>query len=260
VILTILGTYPRVLQPRAGASAAIFSVYGLLLASSLWTMWNWFQPARDELLESGEPSTPPALTIPFTAIVPLAPSAVVLILYSVLDGDAGADLAGLAAGFVSGLALTRHVSLRKPAALHVAAATLATIVVAGTSFSLMSRVTDVRPEMAQVVALEDRTAGAYAKAVAQFRNGRLSAEALAQQIDKTIMPELRAVRARLTALTGVPEEHQPLVASAEEYLRLRDESWRLRSEGLHKSNMPVLRKAELPERAALIALQRIGGK
>ena len=47
------------------------------------------------------------------------------------------------------------------------------------------------------------------------------------------------------------------LASAEEYLRLRDESWRLRAAALHKSSMPALRKAETAERASLQAFERL---
>ena len=80
----------------------------------------------------------------------------------------------------------------------------------------------------------------------------------------------------------MPQEHQPLVAGAEEYVRLRAESWRLRAEGLRKANMVqkpaktdrapaeslqaearyratmrTLGQAEATERASLEALQRI---
>jgi hypothetical protein len=102
-------------------------------------------------------------------------------------------------------------------------------------------VTDVRPEIERVVGLEDRTASAYQTAADRFRNGRITAEALAQLIDRTIEPELRAADARLKAVDGVPREQQPLVASAEEYFRLRYESWRLRAEGLRKPDALTLR-------------------
>ncbi len=55
----------------------------------------------------------------------------------------------------------------------------------------------------------------------------------------------------MKALDGVPAVHQPLVAQAEEYLRLRDESWRLRADGLRKLNLLTLRQADDRERAAL---------
>ena len=65
------------------------------------------------------------------------------------------------------------------------------------------------------------------------------------------------MQARLKALGRVPPEHQQVLASAQEYLRLRDESWRLRAAALHKSSMPALRKAEGAERASLEAFERI---
>jgi hypothetical protein len=107
------------------------------------------------------------------------------------------------------------------------------------------------------VDLEDRTSRAYKAAVDQFKLGAMTAEALAQVINRTIMPELQAARSRLKALAGVPPEHQPLVAHADEYLRLRDESWRLRADGLHQANMLTLRKAESAERQSLEAFERI---
>ena len=91
----------------------------------------------------------------------------------------------------------------------------------------------------------------------QFKLGTLSAEALAQTIERKITPELAAAQARLKTLGRVPPEHQPLLASAEEYLRLRDESWRLRAAALHKSSMSALRKAEGAERASLEAFEKI---
>ena len=91
----------------------------------------------------------------------------------------------------------------------------------------------------------------------QFKLGTVKADALAQVIERKITPELHAMQARLKTLGRVPPEHQPLLASAEEYLKLRDESWRLRAAALHKSSMPALRKAESAERASLEALDRI---
>jgi hypothetical protein len=52
---------------------------------------------------------------------------------------------------------------------------------------------------------------------------------------------------------------QALLASAGEYLRLRDQSWRLRAEGLVKSSARTLRKADETEHASLRALEPIRG-
>jgi hypothetical protein len=116
---------------------------------------------------------------------------------------------------------------------------------------------DLKPEIARVVAFEGRTASVYDKAVEQFKLGGISADALAQIIQRTILPELNAIRLRLKSLDRVPEEQQSILASAQEYLRLRDESWRLRAEGLHARDMLTLRKADRTEGASLDVLRTI---
>ena len=68
------------------------------------------------------------------------------------------------------------------------AATLVTVVVMAVP---LRGVSDARPEIKRVVAMEDRTAGVYDAAVNRFRNGWITAEALAGVIEQTIMPDLR---------------------------------------------------------------------
>ena len=113
--------------------------------------------------------------------------------------------------------------------------------------------------MARVVAFEEDTSNRYDHSVELFTKGRISAAELAHVIDSTIVPELRKLRARLSAVEGVPPQHQGLVASAEQYLELRDRSWRLRSEALHQHNMGRLREADQAERASLRALEELVG-
>jgi membrane associated rhomboid family serine protease len=231
--LVDLSAYP--LAVSVGASGAIFGLYGLLLASSIWGLLH-----RS------------LVTIPLMAVKRLIPAAAVFIFYNIAnDGlGVGAELAGLATGFACGLFLTRGVSDGKPSARHVAAAMAAAVVIA-VAFSIPLRgVTDVRPEIERVVGLEGRTASAYQSAVDRFKKGRITAEAVAQLIDRTIEPELQAAEAHLKAVTGVPPEQQPLVASAEEYLRLRYESWRLRAESLRKTDVPTLQEARDTEPAS----------
>jgi DMSO/TMAO reductase YedYZ molybdopterin-dependent catalytic subunit len=147
--------------------------------------------------------------------------------------------------------------VRKAPALRSSVALVVTLVVAAVFAVPRRGYLDVKPEIARVVAFESRTAGAYDKAVEQFKLGGINADALAQVINGTILPELQSVRLRLKSLDRVPEQHQPIVASAEEYLRLRDESWRLRVEGLHARDMLTLRKADRTEGASLDVLKTI---
>jgi hypothetical protein len=68
---------------------------------------------------------------------------------------------------------------------------------------------------------------------------------------------LDAARASLRALGRVPPQHQRLVAEGKEYLRLREESWRLRLAGLTGAGMAKLREAEVRERSALELIDRL---
>jgi membrane associated rhomboid family serine protease len=247
------------LAVSVGASGAIFGLYGLLLAASIW---GWLHRS--------------VVTIPLMAVPRLVPAAAVFLLYNVSNDGLGinAELAGLVAGFVGGLFLARTVSEGTPPARHVAAAMAVAVGIAVASAVPLRGVTDVRPEIERVVRLEDRTASAYQTAVNQFKRGRITSEAVAQLIDRTIEPELLAAGARLKAVTGVPREQHPLVASAEEYLRLRYESWRLRAEGLRKTDVLTLRetrdtgsasseswrlRAEARHKADALSLGRIDG-
>jgi membrane associated rhomboid family serine protease len=253
--LVNLTTHPMAMS--VGASGAVFGLYGLLLASSIWGMRH-----RS------------SVTIPLIAVKMLAPAAAVFILYNLVNDNlgSGAELTGLLVGLVSGTVLAKGVSDLKPAARRVAHLTGAAVVIAVLSAIPLRGISDVKPEIERTVAAEDRMAAAYRKAAERFGKGQITSDALALLIDRTITPELQVTSARLKALVGVPEEHQPLVANAEEYVRLRSEGWRLRSEWLRKNetaprrggeaalaraNNRTIARATDKERAALQVLERI---
>jgi membrane associated rhomboid family serine protease len=263
-----------------GASGAVFGVYGLLFATLTWGV---LQRRSSEVLQLGnlreetgslsiatgngaagaedsvdEPRRSEAVTIPVQTLARIAPSFGLFVLYNLAGGTLDASAAaGLLTGFLAGLLFARHATERTTPVMHVAAAVGVTAVIVIASAAMLRGVADVRPEIARVIALEDRTAGVYEKAVNQFRKGALSAQALAKLINQAIVPELQAAHAHLKTVRGVPAEHKPLVENAEEYFRLRGESWRLRADALFKSNMVALRAADRSERASLEALARI---
>lgn len=253
--LVNLATYP--MATGVGASGAIFGLYGLLIATAIWTVRH--------------PST---LTIPPIAVKAIAPAAGLFVIYNFVNDSLGsaAELTGLLTGLVCGTFLAKGVWDRKPAARPAAYAMAATMVMAVLGALPLRGITDVKPELERTVAAEDRTAGTYQQAAEKFRRNKMTADALAQVIDRTIIPELNVTDARLKALEGVPKEHEPLVANAEEYVRLRSASWRLRSEWLRKAgreasrgtesaqyraNSKTIAQAEQSERAALDVLARI---
>jgi membrane associated rhomboid family serine protease len=278
-----VSTYP--LGISAGASGAIFGIYGLLAATVMWgilsqrtnevaelgdlrgstapspstfALMQHVAPAADGAAGGDGAATAGPVTIPTQMLMRIAPALGLFLVYNAAAGtlDAAA-LTGLLAGFIAGVVFARHATERTTPAIHSAAALGITVVIVIASAALLRGIADVRPEIARVVALEDETAGVYEKAVKQFKNGAASTQSLAKLINQKIVPELQAAHERLKSVQGVPAEHQPLVASADEYLRLRSESWRLRAAALGKSNMMALRAADRSERASLEALARI---
>ena len=242
IVAGLVDLFMQPMTVSVGASAAVFSLYGLLGASGIWMLRR-------------RSDTAPSLK----AARRLLPVAAVFILYHLLTGELGtaAMRVGLVLGLVAGAFLSRNSIEGHPPASRVCAVGGLALLIAIAAAIPQRGIADVRPEMRRLVAIEDRTAHEYDAAANQFRLGAIKAKALAQLIDQSIRPELLKARARLEALSGVPREHQPLVARAEEYLRLRDESWSLRSEALHKASMITLRKADLAERVSLDAFEKL---
>jgi membrane associated rhomboid family serine protease len=300
--LVNLSAYP--MGTITGTSGAIFGLYGLLLASivrSLRARRSVIEPqVRDEVheeeTEAGqEPreetaeETPAVLVVPVTALLWLVPATVLFLLsVGMNDGFAfKADMAGFGVGLVAGLVLTGGIAHETPELRRVLATTgVAGIALVACAVPLRG-IADVRPEIARIIALEDRTAGAYDAALARVNKGGMTPDALAQLIDRSIVPELEAADAHLMAIRGVPPEHRPLVADADEYLRLRSTSWRLQAEswrnkvrarrheadgtlsfdaGWHqtkaqfRADAATRGKAEGTERASLEVLQRLKGR
>jgi membrane associated rhomboid family serine protease len=225
-----------------GSSGAVFGMSGLLLA----VMANAFL-------------APPPFPLPWMLAKRVAVTAVPFLLYSLATDHLSttSEMAGLGTGLVAGLIVARGVAHEKPSLHRAGALTAVSALIAFGAVMPLEGLIDVRPEIEKVVAVETRTAGAYDDAAAKFRIGRLPAKALVQVIDVSILPDLQAARARLEELRGVPREHAPMVAAAQQYVQLREQSWRARAEGLRKSKMDLLRKAEASERAALDAFEKM---
>ena len=225
-----------------GASGAVFGIYGLLLASLIWMIVQR-----------------PPVPIPLAAVKRVAAAAVPFLLYNVITDHLGRgpEMAGFGTGLVGGLLIARGVTSEKPRLSRAAILTAATAAIAIAAAVPLRGITDFRPQIAYVTALEERTALAYDAAVAEFKLGRLPAKQLAQVIDRKILPELQGMKKRLSEVKGVPREQAPLVEAADAYLKLREQSWRRRAEGLLRANLGILREAERTERAALEAFQKL---
>jgi rhomboid protease GluP len=240
LLAALWGLSAHPVSVSAGAAGAVFGVYGLLLASLVWG-----------LVERSP------LTMPLRALKRLWPGAAAFALYNMLsEGFLSESMqAGLVVGFVSGMVMAGKVSAQKPPARRVYAALAATIAIVVVSAAPLRGLADVTGEVARVNEAETRTASAYETAVERFKSGRLTAEGLAQLADQ-IASELQPLRTHLNSIEHVPAEHQPALTAASEYVRLREDSWRLRAKGLRAGHMRTLQQADSAEIAALAALEK----
>jgi membrane associated rhomboid family serine protease len=222
----------------AGASGAVAGLYGVMAA----------------ILIVGR-LRPSAITMPPVGIRRLVPLAVALAFYSLTSDSA--ELAGFLTGVAIGGGLVAGIAHAAPAPRRVGTAFAVACVIVIALVVPRRGIVDARPQIAELLAIEHRTATAYDAAVDRFKKGRTTVEALVKMIEQTIEPELHAAGARLKTLDGVPPNQEPLVANAREFVRLRGESWRLRAEGLKQTNMGSLRQAERTERESFDALEKI---
>jgi rhomboid protease GluP len=229
------------LAVTAGATCAIVGIYGLLFAALLRATLG-----RSEI------------TIPLRALKTLVPGAVAFVVYNMAIGSTDLIVkVGLCTGFTGGIVLTRQVADGVVRMRRAAALTTATAAIVFLAVMAVRVVADIRPDIAAVVALEERTAQMYDAAVSRFQHGGMTSRALAQLIDQVIVPDLQRARVHVRTLSHVPPADAPLLAQTEEYLRLRNESWRLRADALRRTDMRELKKADRTAHESLQVLERV---
>jgi membrane associated rhomboid family serine protease len=239
LLVAIAGLSSRPVEVMTGSSGGVAGLYGLLAVVL----------AMNRIRQT-------EFSIPTIGIRRLAPLAVAFMLYCLFSTPP--EIVGVLAGAAYGAVLIPGLAAAFPPIRRTGAALGAALVITvALAFPLRGGIADARPAVAHVVDVERTTATAYDEAVQRFRKGRVTVEALVKMIEQTIEPELHAAALRLDTLEGVPPNQKPLVADAREFVRLRGESWRLRAEGLKKTNMRSLQQAERTERASFEALEKI---
>jgi hypothetical protein len=175
----------------------------------------------------------------------LAIGAVLFVTYSAFTGRVGtAQVSGLLVGLMYGVLFARRAIDRAPRSRAVAYAVFSTAALVVIAAVGIGKIADVKPELARVLELEQSTSATYEAGVDELKKGRVSAEAVAELAEGTIVSELQEADGRLEALTNVPLEHQSAVADAREYLRLRSASWRARGVAIRRTHTDVPRKPE----------------
>lgn len=140
---------------------------------------------------------------------------------------------------------------------RIAPITAAIVLVVISAGIPMRGVIDVRPEIESIAALEQKTASTYDSAVRRFTNGELTLKELVGVIERTILPELRAAQTHLNGLQHVPRQQAKLVVDADQYFKLREESWQARAAGLRRTSLKGLRSPDDTEREARQLLESL---
>ena len=225
----------------AGAASAIFGLYGLLAAVMVWG------------LAQRSP-----VTIPTAALKRLWPGALVFLVYHVFtEGFFSESIqAGALVGLIGGLIVVARVSIATPPLGRVCAASVAFFAIIVFFAVPLRGIADVPAEIARMVDVEKRTASHYDADIKRFRNGRMTAEELAD-VAEAIGEEVSRMRTTLAALRNIPAEQVQMLQTATHYLNLREDSWRLRVEALRQGRMQTLQKASVREFEAMRAFETV---
>ena len=238
----LAGVWSLTLHPvsvQAGAAGAIFGVYGLLLASLVLGL-----------------AQRSALAVPVNVLKGLLPGVAVFVVYNMLTEGAFSEAmqAGLVVGFTGGMLIAGRVISDKPPARRVCAVLATAVAIVVALASPLRGFADVGSEVARVKDGEERTARSYDTAVDRFKAGRMTTQELARIADR-IVTELQSIHTQLVSLDNVPAEHWPMIEKASQYLTLRQDSWRLRAEGLRAGRPRTLQQADVAANSALAALE-----
>lgn len=226
-----------------GSIGAVAGAHGFMLAVSLWGV-----------------SQQPRLTMPLIAAEWLAGCAALFAAYVVATDAAPVAVVGFVSGLVPGLLVARGVNTRRTPATRMVATVVTMACVAIVTAVPLRGITDARRHIEEVIEVEERTAETFRTALEEFGLGRMSAVRVADIIDQVIVPEVKHQRDRLDRLEGVPAGQRPLIEAAVEYLRLRDESWAIRSTAFRTGKMKTLRAADETEAASMQAFKRLNSQ
>ena len=239
----LVALHTNAMVVHVGASGAVFGVYGALLA---------------QVIRQGR-SMPPHVSSA------LGRSTLTFIGYNLVASIAphismAAHVGGLLAGFACGLALAGPVSadgaVARPRRVGAALVFGVVLVLGGISaaharFAGLDRLSGIELE---IRGLEQKYARPFdGVAYRSAREGRDDVE-FADYLDNDVLPDWRAVRAKLDALDTVPAPLAARVVALGEYMRLRQESCELIATGLRsRSQGDIDAAAKMRSRAESLA-------
>jgi rhomboid protease GluP len=228
----------------AGASGAIFGIYGALIAYLLRHRGS----------------------IPGGVLQSLQRAAVTFVILNVVIGlrakgiDMAAHGGGLLAGLLVGLFIARP--LDEPSArthrqaLRVGAAGFVVVVLVTL---LLPRRADVSAEISAFQKVEERVLGVYNDAIRKAAAGQLPDDAFASVIEREVLPPWRAFQQRLAGLKHVAPEQQALTRQLSDYLAARERAWTKTTEALRRHDQAAAEAANQDLQATARILKLLNG-
>jgi len=223
--LTSLASHPYLVS--AGASGAVFGLFGVLLAMRVRQPW----------------------TIPQEALTFLSKYGLSFLIYNLLHGmadsriDMAAHIGGLAAGFLLTLPLARPV-LPKPTSRGKVSLAVAACgaILAAMWLAQLPVVDDLRGELLRFGPTESKLLKLHTDSVEKVQSGKLSDEDFAQVIEKQILPSWNAEVETLSKLR-LSGRMATVAKDVTDYMTMRSEAWSLYAKGAHASDTAILQQA-----------------
>ena len=206
--LTSMAVHPFTVS--AGASGAIFGIYGALVAYLLRHRGS----------------------VPRQALSALQSTAITFVGFNVFFGlrvkgiDMAAHSGGFVGGAIAGLAVASPLGQRAAhagrKALLTAAVGLAVVLAAA---RLLPQTTDLGAELAAFTPIERQTVRIYDDALARLTERRIDDAEMARIINQQVLPPWHSFRMRFASHQRVMPQQQHFVEELARYLQLREESW-----------------------------------
>ena len=221
----------------AGASGAIFGIFGALLGILLRGKW----------------------TLPRGIRKTVGRDALIFLGYNLLGGlfqphiDLAAHMGGLAAGFFCGLVLARPLTpegVRSGNRLSLALVLGSVLAFTGVYQALPKDITRYDQEMARFSSLDRKSLTLFYQTWQQAQKGDISDAAFADILNRKILPEWKAEQKALQSLKRLPLPLQKKVDLTLRYLALREESWELLARALQKKDLNLLGQSAAKSREA----------
>lgn len=231
----------------AGASGAIFGIYGGLL--------SYLVRHRDLRSE--------------VFLVTLRNHVLAFLGYNLLFGfiqegiDMAAHLGGLVGGCACGFGLAQPLSQPRSAWWHVRNTLVGVtgLLLIGSMTTFLPRVGDVKTTLQYFASFDTTTMATFDHAVTQFQRRQITSAELVRTLEQDVLPPWRAqldTLLRLQSQPRLPLRQQQFVSALVEYMAARREGWELLQEGLRTHDPRLVKSANEKQRQAEQVFEQLG--